>query len=198
MLCPSEERKLDVTKVHEATATQIRNIESATGRSLDEWIAVVYASGLDKHGQIVSHLKSEHGFRHGNANLVAAKAREALAGGPVSADDLLAAQYSGAKAELRPIHDLLVDAATAFGDDVEVVTQKTAVSLRSDTQFGVIRPASSTRVELGLNLGDTEPTGRLRRAGGMCSHRVDIGSLDDIDDELLVSLELAYRSSIRS
>lgn len=186
-----------MSKVDEATATQIRNIESATGRSLDEWIATVVATGLDKHGQIVTHLKSEHAFTHGNANLVAVLAREAMAGGPRSADDLLATQYSGAKAGLRPIHDRLVEAATALGDGVEVVTQKTAVSLRGDTQFGVIRPASSKRVELGLNLGDTEPTGRLRSASGMCTHRVDIGSVRDIDDELLGWLELAYQRSIR-
>ena len=38
---------------------------------MDEWVALVGASGLKKHGEIVAWLKTEHGMTHGNANLVA-------------------------------------------------------------------------------------------------------------------------------
>ena len=55
----------------EATRTQIRNIETSTGRSMDDWVALVGASGRTKHGEIVAWLKSEHGLAHGNANLIA-------------------------------------------------------------------------------------------------------------------------------
>ena len=50
---------------------QIRNIETSTGRSMDDWVALVHASGFTKHGQIVSWLKTEHGMSHGFAHRVA-------------------------------------------------------------------------------------------------------------------------------
>ena len=82
---------------------QIRNIETSTGRSMDDWVALVHASGFTKHGQIVSWLKTEHGMSHGNANrvaLIALREPDAPEG-----DDLVEAIYSGSKAPLRPFHD---------------------------------------------------------------------------------------------
>lgn len=181
-----------MSKVDEATATQIRNIEAATGRSLVDWIETVRGTGLERHGEIVAHLKSVYGFTHGNANLIAAKARQAATGGPASADELLAAQYAGAKAVLLPIVQRLVTEARSLGGDVEIVVQKTAVSLRRTKQFGVIRPATATRVELGLNLAGMIPSGRLQAAGGMCTHRVDLRSPGDLDEEVLGWLAAAY------
>ena len=55
--------------VADATRTQIANIERRTGRSMDELVAMVAASGLQKHGEIVAWLKAEHGLGHGDANL---------------------------------------------------------------------------------------------------------------------------------
>ena len=83
---------------------QIRNIESSTGRSIDEWVALVAASGKTKHGEIVSWLKTEHGMSHGNANRVALVALR----GPAApeGDDLVASDLQrpegGAPAVPRP------------------------------------------------------------------------------------------------
>ena len=44
------------------TQTQIRNIEASTGRSMDDWIALVGVSGKAKHGEIaVTHPHPEIG-----------------------------------------------------------------------------------------------------------------------------------------
>ena len=43
-----------------AYATQIANIEKTTGKKLEEWIAIVNKSGLEKHGELVSFLKEKH------------------------------------------------------------------------------------------------------------------------------------------
>ena len=53
------------------TAAMIANMPAKTGRSLDEWLALVGTLGLAKHGQVVSHLKSEEGLAHGFAHQVA-------------------------------------------------------------------------------------------------------------------------------
>ena len=59
-------------------------------------------------------LKSEHGVTHGFANLIAHSYRDAAAGGGAE-DDLVAAQYSGAKAALRPIYDAVLEQVSGFG-----------------------------------------------------------------------------------
>lgn len=184
-----------MASLDEAVATQIRNIETTTGKSISEWTDLIAGTGLEKHGQIVSYLKSEHQITHGNANLLATKAREALAGGPPSEASLLDAQYTGAKAPLRTIHDALVVAAGAIGSDVDTVIQKTGVSLRRSRQFALIRAATVKRVELGLNLPGVTPAGRLRAASGMCSHRVDLHHVDDVDDEVLGWMRDAYEAA---
>ena len=107
---------------------QIRNIETSTGRSMDDWVALVHASGFTKHGQIVSWLKTEHGMSHGNANrvaLIALREPDAPEG-----DDLVEAIYSGSKAPLRPFHDRVIATATGFGGDIEQAPKQAYVSLR--------------------------------------------------------------------
>lgn len=165
-------------------ATQLANIVEASGRSVAQWTEVVRASGLEKHGQIVSMLKADHGLTHGNANLLAVTIREALAGGPASDGDLFAAQYSGKKEGLLPIHDAIAVIADGLGADVERVVQKTGVSYRRAKQFLLIQAPSAKRVQLGLNLEVTPTSDRVAETTGMCSHRIDVTSVDEVDDDL--------------
>ena len=176
----------------DATATQLRNIEEATGRTVSQWTVVVRDAGPVKHGEIVTYLKASHGMTHGNANLLAHKIREQSAGGASSGDDLLEAQYSGGKAALRPVYEEVVSAARALGDDVTVVVQKTGVSLRRSRQFALIQAASAVRIDLGLNLADTPSTDRLTAATGMCTHKVALREPSDVDKEVRGWLRAAY------
>ena len=67
-------------------------LREKTGKSLDEWVAIVNREKLAKHGDILKFLKTEHGMTHGFANFVALKARSADAASH-DPDDLVAAQY---------------------------------------------------------------------------------------------------------
>lgn len=176
-------------------ATQLANIEASTGRTLAEYTAAVRATGLDKHGKIVAHLKAEYGLTHGNANLVAARVREQLEGGPAAAEDLLAAQYSGAKAELMPIYDALAAVAVAMGSDVDQVVQKTGVSFRRNRQFALVQAPSSKRVQLGLKLDATPDDARVKETSGMCSHRVDLTDVDQVDGDVEAWIRTAYEQA---
>lgn len=181
-----------MTTPEEATATQLRNIETSTGRTVKEWTALIEKSGITKHTEIVAWLKSTHGLTHGNANLLARKAREAADGTPAGDGDLLEAQYAGAKQALRPIYDAVVKAAQGLGSDVTVVVQKTGVSLRRRKQFGLVTVPSAKRVELGLNLAGVEPTDRLLASSGMCTHRVNLTAPAEVDREVKAWLKEAY------
>lgn len=173
------------------TQTMIDNLPTRTGRSLEEWYAVLDQAGHLTHGKALALLKAEHGITHGFANLIVTmhRARDA---GPVSDEDLVDAQYAGGKAPLQPVCDRLVAIARDLGADVEVAPKKTGVSLRRSKQFALIEVPSSRRVRLGLNLRGEAATGRLREQGGMCTHSVDLSGVDDIDDEVLGWLRAAY------
>lgn len=176
--------------VDKAIAAQLQNIVMGTGTSLETWTERIEerrATG-SRHAQLVAWLKAEYGLSHGNANtLVHTAARQTE-----PQTDLVAAQYAGAKAGLRPIYDELVAAATSFGEDVEVAPRKTCVSLRRSKQFAMLTPATRTRLDLGLNLKDVDPQGRLAPASGMCTHKIALAGLGDVDDEVRGWLRKAY------
>lgn len=177
-------------------AQQLANIQDSTGRTVAEFATEVQAAGLEKHGAIVSHFKFQHGLTHGNANALAHAVREQLAGGRVSDEELLDNQYSGAKAPLRPIMEAITHRAQSLGDDVTVVVQKTGVSLRRAKQFALVQAPSSKRVQLGLNLDSTPPGGRVEETSGMCTHKANVTSLDQVDDEVESWLSAAYDRAV--
>lgn len=181
----------------EMTASMIENLKAKTGKSLEQWVAIAKKAKLAKHGEIVGFLKSEHELGHGYANLVAQKTLAGDAPEP-GGDQLVNAQYAGAKAGLRPIYDALMAAVGKFGSDVEVSPKKTYVSLRRNKQFGLIQPSTATRVDVGINLKGTPSAGRLEASGSfnaMVSHRVRLEDKAGVDRELIGWLRKAYDAS---
>lgn len=172
-----------------AYQTQARNIEQSTGRSIDEWVALVKASGNERHTDIIAWLKATHGFSYGNANFVALKAKHGVSTG---GDDLVEAMYSGPKAALRPFHDLVIETAQGFGADVELAPKQAYVALRRSKQFGTVGPGPRGSLEIGVNLEGVEPTARLTSATGMCTHRVRLASTSEFDSEVIGWLREAY------
>ncbi|TNE64480.1 MAG: DUF4287 domain-containing protein [Alphaproteobacteria bacterium] len=169
------------------------NLKEKTGRTLPEWKALLAATGLEKHGDIMKLLKGEHGISHGFANFITLKFREADAAS-FSEDDLLASQYKG-KEGLRPIYDALSAMITALGADIEVAPKKAAVSFRRKRQFALVQPSTKTRIDLGLKFNDRAPEGRLGPSGPfgtMCSHRVQLTDVTEVDAELQALLKAAY------
>jgi hypothetical protein len=176
--------------VDNAIMSQARNIEQATGRSIDEWVALVAASGSSRHGETVAWLKAEHGFSHGNANFVALTAkRGSTAGG---GDELVDAMYAGPKATLRPFHDQVIELIQGYGADVALVPKQAYVSMRRSKQFGTVGPGPRGRIEIGLSLRGVPPTGRLEATSGMCTHRIRLSSPDELDADVLGWLHDAY------
>ena len=157
-------------------ATMIANMKSKTGKTLEQWLAIARKTGAEKHGQVVKALKADHGLTHGYANLVAHKLLQSDAGSKADAGtDLVAAQYAGPKADLKPIYDAVIKAALSFGKDVEIAPKKSYVSLRRNKQFAIVQPSTRTRVDLGISLKGEPAAGRLEKSGSfnaMVTHRV--------------------------
>ncbi len=176
-----------------ATATQLRNIEVATGMSVAAFAAAVAERGIEGHANIVAFLKAEHGLSHGNANAVALRVRELAAGGPATSDTLLDTQYAGSKSAVRPVYERLAAVAVELGPDVEILVQKTGVAFRRRRQFAVVQAASAKRVALGLNLGAAPADPRVvATPGAMCAFRVDLADPAAVDGAVEGWLAEAY------
>jgi hypothetical protein len=85
-----------------------------------------------------------------------------------------------------------VDAAAALGEDVEIAPKKSSVSLRRKKQFALIEAPSAQRIQLGVQLKGEPATGRLLAGNAMCSHKVIVTRVEDVDAELLGWLRAAY------
>lgn len=186
-----------------ALQTQLANIEKRTGKSLAELVALVNASGLDKHGQLVAMLKTTLGMGHGDANTLVHYAKQSPSistATHVSHPDRAAPTtaetdriYTGPKAALRGVHDAIMAAVSQFGP-FEIAPKKTYLSLRRRKQFATVGPATNTRVEVGLNMKDVAATPRLEALppGGMCQYRVRLGEAREVDAELLGWIRRAF------
>ena len=169
------------------------NLKDKTGKDLDEWKTILAIQGFEKHGEMMKYLKGEHGVSHGFANFITLKFREADAASH-GAEDLLNMQYRGKEA-LRPIYDKLKTAIETFGSDVKIAPKKAAVSFRRKRQFALVQPTTKTRVDLGLKFNNRPHAGRLETSGpfgAMCTHRVQLTSPDQVNDEIIEAIEAAY------
>jgi predicted transport protein len=104
-------------------------------------------------------------------------------------------QYSGKRAQLRPIYEELARSARALGDDVELLPRGTYVTFARGNQFAIAKPGSG-RVDLGLRLPGTEPTERLLDAGsfgsGSITHKISLHDVAELDDDVRGYLRAAY------
>ena len=57
-------------KPEEMEAAMIRNLSEKTGKSLEEWCAVLGASGLTEKRDMKKYLKEDHGVGHFQAQTI--------------------------------------------------------------------------------------------------------------------------------
>jgi hypothetical protein len=191
-----------------AVITQLKNIQARSGKTIAELLAAVAASGAARHGEKRAWLMERFKLGYGDANTVAHFADKPLPelGGAAGATpaaakaapaeatgDALDALYTGAKAGLRPVHEAVLAAVRGFGA-FEEAPKKTYVSLRRKKQFAMVGPATKDAVEIGLNARDLPPHARLKvlPPGGMCPATTRIGSVAEVDAQLVGWLKQAY------
>ncbi|MEP0264689.1 DUF4287 domain-containing protein [Dokdonia sp.] len=176
-----------------ALQTMINNMPEKTGKSLDQWKVVLKTMSFSKHSEAVNFLKKEHQVTHGFANTIVTLSKEENN----TPTDLVEAQYKG-KESLLPIYEQLLTVVKGFGEDVVITPKKTSVSIIRKKQFALIKPATKTRIDLGLKLKDTPITERLENSGPfgtMCTHRVKLSNSSEVDDELISWLQEAYQKA---
>ena len=179
--------------MEKALQTMIDNMPEKTGKSLIEWKAILKTKSFSKHSEAVNFLKKKHQVSHGFANTIVTLSKEEQD----TPADLVANQYLG-KEGLLPVYERLLSVVKNFGQDVIITPKKTSVSIIRKKQFALIKPATKTRIDLGLKLKDKPTTDRLENSGpfgSMCTHRVRLSNAEQIDSELKEWLKEAYQQA---
>lgn len=177
--------------------TMIENLYKNTGKPLEHWVEIVKERKSVKHSEMVNYLKDTYQLGTFYADLVVHKANGTDAGSSSEAV-LLEMQYKG-KEHLKPLYDRLIAIIQNFGDDVGIAPKKAYVSLRRKKQFACLKPATKARFELELIIKGQEAQGVLQTlsgAGAMCTHKINIMTEADINDEVKGWLHLAYTKAI--
>lgn len=181
----------------------VAELKDKTGRSLDEWLRYIKKSGPKDEKARREWLKTEHGLGTNSAWWLAERA-EGNATVEEDPDAYLKAaegyvekMFAGKKAGLRPIYDALLKLGLSVGKEAKACPCQTIVPLYRNHVFAQIKPTTQTRIDFGFALGDTKAKGRLIDTGGFAkkdriTHRIEITSLKDIDDEVKRWLKVAY------
>jgi predicted transport protein len=179
----------------------VANLPAKTGRGFDEWVALTREQAIDqlgmsKNGEVVNWLKREYGLGHSTAFIVAAEALKPADYVAPTDEQLIDAQYAGAKASLRPVFERVRAYVTTLGDDIRIETRQSYVAFARAKQFALIQPSTKTRVDLGLVLPGVAPSGRLAAStnfgSGSINRRVALTTLDGVDAEIEAWLRQAY------
>lgn len=182
----------------------IKELTAKTGRPLEEWIALTRHSGPATERERREWLKREHKLGMNYASWIAERSTGDGAGvfdSPESylktAGEWVEAQYSGARAGLRPLYEQLLKLGFSLGKDVKACPCRTMVPLYRKHVFAQIKPSTNTRIDLGFALGNMKTPGRLIDTGGYekkdrITRRIEIKSKADINDEVKRWLTKAY------
>jgi len=132
----------------------ITNLPIKTGRDLDTWVTLIReqamgVGGMTKHREISEWLKCEHGLGHNTAYILAAEALKPADYTPPTTEEIIAAQYAGAKASLRPIFERVLAYVQTLGSGIRIEPRQTYVAFARKSQFALIQPSTKTRVDLG-------------------------------------------------
>jgi len=192
--------------VHPGVATMqkwVAELKEKTGRSLEEWLALIKKEGPADEKACREWLKTKHKLGTNSAWWLAERA--AGKGGEESPEEYLRLavqnveeQYSGAKEKLRPLYDELLILGRSIGE-VKLCPCKTIVPLYRNRVFAQIKPTTNSRIDLGFALTHYKgklPT-RLIDTGGLArkdriTHRIELRSVRDIDGEVKRWLKAAY------
>src|SRR5215467_9784154 len=183
----------------------VAGLKEKTGRSLEEWTALVKKEGPKDEKNQREWLKIRHKLGTNSAWWIAARVagKESEEGSPekylAAAPQYVEKQYSAKKEMLRPIYDALLKLGKSAGSDVKACPCLTIVPLYRNHVFAQIKPTTKTRVDFGLAL--THYKGKLPKrlidTGGLAkkdriTHRIEITDLKQIDADVKKWLQIAY------
>jgi hypothetical protein len=185
------------------TMKWIADLKQKTGRTVEEWVALVKKEGPPTEKERRDWFKQQHGLGTNSAWWLAERSfdKGEEIGDPDeylrAAEKYVEEMFAGKKAALRPLYDRLLQLGLKTGKDVKACPCQTIVPLYRKHVFAQIKPTTQTRIDLGFALGNMKTPKRLIDTGGWAkkdriTHRIEITSLKDIDDDVKHWLKVAY------
>ncbi len=183
----------------------LAGLKEKTGRSMEEWIALVKKEGPRDEKSRREWLKTKHKMGTNRASWIAERAEGKGWEEDTPETYMKAAvryveeQYAGPKEKLRPIFDELLALGKSLGDDVKACPCKTIVPFYREHVFAQIKPTTNSRIDLGFAL--THYKGKLPKrlidTGGVAkkdriTRRIEITAVEQIDGEVKKWLKTAY------
>jgi len=183
----------------------VAELKAKTGRSLEQWVALVKKEGPATEADRRDWLKKHHAMPTNSARWIAEESagkgheEDSPEAYLQAAGKFVEEMYKGGKSHLRPIYDALLKLGLAAGADAKACPCKTMVPLYRNHVFAQIKPTTQTRIDLGfcfLKLGKKPPkrfidTGGAQK-GDRITHRIEITSPKEIDAEVKRWLKTAY------
>jgi hypothetical protein len=182
----------------------VAELKQKTGRTLDEWCALIRKDGPDDFAARRDWLKTRYKLGTNTAWWLAERAdgkptwdespESYLAVAPTYVDEM----FAGPKAHLRPLADALMRLALDVALDIKFCPCKTIIPFYREHVIAQVKPATNTRIDFGLSLGPDVPfTPRLKDTGGLkkkdrITHKIEITKPGDIDVEVEGWLRAAY------
>jgi hypothetical protein len=182
----------------------LAELKEETGRSMEEWLALVKKEGPKDEKSRREWLKSKHKLGTNKASWIAERAEgkgwedtpEAYLKAAVQ---YVEEQYAGPKEKLRPIFDELLTLGKSIASDVKACPCRTIVPLYREHVFAQIKPTTNSRIDLGFALSHYKGKlpKRLIDTGGLAkkdriTHRIEITAVEQIDAEVKKWLKTAY------
>jgi hypothetical protein len=170
-------------------------LATETGKDLKTWLKTIDGFESKKRNEVIAWLKSEHGFGHMNASLLAGI--HANGGKPVyaSTDDLLETQFAKA-AEMRPIYEAFAKFIKNNFASATILPKKTYVSVLENREFAAVN-IKTKELRIGLDLGDRPFDERIEKAkltGPMprISHMFVLTDEKQLDDGVVEVLKVSH------
>ncbi len=180
-------------------AAVTESMKKRTGRSIEQWVALVGKSGVDPLDQnaVRKWLKSEHELPQNSRWAIADAAARAAGWKRPDVEQYIDSQFADDKAALRPIFDKLRTIIEKFGDDISVEGRSTYTPFVRKRQFCAIAAATKTRVDVGLKYTKAPKSALLKpaKAPGQATHKISLGKLSDINADVKQLLKAAYEQS---
>ncbi len=175
------------------------SMQERTGRTLEEWVSLVQANGVDPLEQIEVRrwLKAEFDMPQNSQWAVADAAARAAGWVRPTLEEYIDGQYTGAKAALRAIFEAVRPLAEGLGDDVATEGRASYVPFVRGRQFAAVAAATKTRVDLGLRYrtAPESPILSPARGPGQSTHKVSLTAAEEVTDEVRRLLQIAYEQN---
>ena len=176
----------------------MQTAQEKTGKSVEQWLAVIKASGLSKPMEILNWLKTEHPLNHLQSNFLSGLYLNN--GKPVYQNESALLENQFVKCEaMRPVFEIISDKILSLFPDTVLIPKKTYLSYTANREFAAIN-IKPKEIRLGVDLGSepfTETLQKSKLVGAMprISHMITISDSNDLDETVIAYLRQSYDRS---